>query len=463
MDFTSFEVETTEGHVEALTVPSLASIELSDRDILAVPLSVNLSKDVIRTSLRASTWDGVFAAIFSNITGGVLLTGFLMQLGASAAQIGILAAIPMVANLVQPIGAYLSEQVTSRHQFCIRIYGVSRLLWLILAIGIFVVNVRSVDQSILIPLTLAIAFASYVLGALGSAPWLSWMTVLVPRKLRGRYFGFRNSAANLTNLVSIPLMGLVISRGFGNSLSGYGVVLLVGIVAGIVSLSYQRFMADVNPQEQRPVIHPSDEESPVASLTTTWKNSNLLIFLLYFSVWMFSLNLSAPFFNLYLLDNLALDIGLVTLYNSLTAAANLVMLIVWGKLADRLGNRPILLTVGILVAVSPLLWLGVGTDPVSIWLWIPLVHILLGGIGAAIDLCGNNLQIEVAPLHHQSTFFGVVAAVTGLTSALGTIVGGFLAQNWSYGGLLGLFALSSIVRLCALLPLVFVREQHAAA
>ncbi|HEY9662295.1 MAG TPA: MFS transporter, partial [Allocoleopsis sp.] len=235
MDFTSFEVETTEGHVEALTVPALASIELSDRGILTAPPSFSLPKDIIRTSLRASTWDGVFAAIFSNITGGVLLTGFLMQLGASAAQIGILAAIPMVANLVQPIGAYLSEQVTSRHQFCIRIYGVSRLLWLVLAIGIFVVNVRSIDQSFLIPLTLTIAFLSYVLGALGSAPWLSWMTVLVPRKLRGRYFGFRNSAANLTNLVSIPLMGLIISQGFGNSLSGYGVVLLVGIVAGIVS------------------------------------------------------------------------------------------------------------------------------------------------------------------------------------------------------------------------------------
>ncbi|MCL1469501.1 hypothetical protein [Argonema antarcticum] len=44
---------------------------------------LKFSKGAIRSSLRASTWDGVFAAIFGNITGGVLLSNFLLQLGAT--------------------------------------------------------------------------------------------------------------------------------------------------------------------------------------------------------------------------------------------------------------------------------------------------------------------------------------------------------------------------------------------
>lgn len=474
MDSASFELATqksaVEETVEATAKPIIAELELTDLELTDLELSnpglltpdppFKLSKDAIRTSLKASTWDGVFATLFSNITGGVLLTGLLMQLGATPSQIGILASVPMLANLVQPIGAYLSEQTTSRRNFCSWIYGGSRLLWLILAIAIFWLGWQLPDRQILIPLTLGIALVSSVLGALGSAPWLSWMAALVPRQLRGRYFGIRNSAANLTNLISLPLMGWVVSRGFGNSLSGYGVVLIVGISAGLISLGFQHLKTDINPQVHRSaMLSQAVSQNSTESIPKIWQNPNFLLFLLYFSGWMFAFSLSASFYNLYMLDKLGLDMGQVTLYNSLTAAANLLMLVRWGRLADRVGNTSVLLSVGVLVAAIPLLWLVPGTDAVSIWFWLPLLHLLIGGAGAAIDLCSNNLQIDVAPLQNQSAYFGLVAAVTGVMSALGTTAGGFLAQFWHYDGLLGLFVISSILRFAALLPLLFVNER----
>lgn len=466
MDSASFEVTTPEnsmpddsiGFAPASIIAELelSKLELSDSGRLMSPSPLKFSKQATRTSLKASTWDGIFATIFSNITGGVLLTGFLMELGATPSEVGVLASIPLWANLVQPLGAYLSEQTTSRRNFCLWIYGVSRLLWLILAIAIGFLSWQSGDRHILIPLTLGIAMMSGVLGALGSAPWLSWMAILVPRQLRGRYFGIRNSAANLTNLISIPLMGLVVSKGFGGSLWGYGVVLLIGILSGFISLVVQTFKADVNPQEQR--SHFAALSQPSIASTSHWQTPNALLFLLYFSGWMFATNLSVPFYSLYMLNNLGLDISQVTLYNSFTAGANLLMLMVWGKLADRVRNSVILLTVGMFVAVTSLLWLVPGSNAVSIWFWLPLLHLLMGGAGAAIDLCSNNLQIGVAPLQNQSTYFGVVAAVAGVTSALGAVAGGFLAQFWHYDGFLGLFVLSSMLRVSALLPLLFLRE-----
>jgi Na+/melibiose symporter-like transporter len=110
-----------------------------------------------------------------------------------------------------------------------------------------------------------------------------------------------------------------------------------------------------------------------------------LKFLLYSGLWSFAVNVSAPFFNLYLLDDLSIDVSVVTLYNSIGAGANLLMLVFWGKLADRVGNRPIMLVVGILVALTPLLWLEAGTAPIFLWVWFPLLHIIAGGTWAAID------------------------------------------------------------------------------
>ena len=175
---------------------------------------------------------------------------------------------------------------------------------------------------------------------------------------------------------------------------------------------------------------------------------------------MFAFSLSAPFFNLYMLDNLNLPISQVTLYNSLMAGANLLMLMIWGRLADRMGNRVVLAIAGLILALTPLLWLFVGADSRSLWLGLPLLHVVMGGTGAAIDLCNNNLQIGVAPLRKQSTYFGWMAAAAGISGALGTTLGGYCAEHWAQGGLLGVFILSSICRVVALFPLIFVKEHR---
>jgi hypothetical protein len=46
--------------------------------------------------MRASTLDGVFAIIFSNITGGILLINFLLNLGATPVEIGLLLEVASV-------------------------------------------------------------------------------------------------------------------------------------------------------------------------------------------------------------------------------------------------------------------------------------------------------------------------------------------------------------------------------
>lgn len=455
----------------------------------SLPQVSTISKDEIRSSLRASTLDGVFATVFSTITGGVLLSNFLVELEATPFQVGMLASIPMVANLLQPLGAYWADGTSSRRRYGLWVYGISRLLWLPLAIAIILFSQHPAHPQRMIVATLAVMLATHVLGAMGSASWLSWLAILVPRRLRGRYFGFRNSAFSLTSLATLPLVGVTVSRWMGGSIQGFGVMVGVAVVAGLISLGFQSQMTDVNPQTYHSVIlKPAtvipDSENPVSyegaiaeameleeattnpveqsqtAYRSILNNANFLLFLLYFGMWAFGVNLCNPFFNLYLLDNLALDLSWVTLYNTLAAGANLLMLLFWGKLADRVGNRPILLLDGLLVAVTPLLWLGTGATSVSIWFWFPLLHLLGGGTGAAIDLCLNNLQLAIAPIQHHTKYFAITAAIGGVSGAMGALVGGWLAQFADVGGMTGLFALSSILRLVALLPLVWLQEPQ---
>ncbi|MEH2165368.1 MAG: MFS transporter [Nostoc sp.] len=446
--------------------------------------SDRISKDAIRTSLRASTVDGVFAAIFSIGTGGVLLGNFLVELGASPIVFGMLASIPMLANLFQPIGAYLSERSTSRFQYSLGIYGIARLLWLILVIGIVSFSWGGLNSNQLVVLSLLILVCSHLLGGLGTASWFSWIAMLVPRRLRGRYFGLRNSIANLTELISLPIAGLAISHWSGGSIQGYGVILLLGIIFGIVSLGCQYLQVDINPQLQNTYYANSSQTSEIQSDSvpnepgeiseaislpqiptpqnqidsSIWKNSNFLVFLLYFGSWAFAVSLSAPFFNLYLLDTLNLDVSWVTFYNSLRAGAHMLMLIVWGRLTDKIGNRPILISTGILIAVIPWLWLTIGSSPLDLWLWLPLLHIFIGANWGGVDLCNNNLQIEIAPVKNQSIYFATAAAVAGASGALGATIGGFIAQFAGSFGIAEVFIVSGVLRLASLVPLIVKKD-----
>ncbi|MEA5550430.1 MFS transporter, partial [Anabaena cylindrica UHCC 0172] len=470
--------------MDSLQVETVASLnlEIPQIDSLTTVLSSEsksssrFSKNAIRTSLQASTLDAIFAAIFSITTGGILLGNFLVELDASPVIFGMLSSIPMLVNLIQPLGAYISERTTSRFQYSALVYGISRLLWLILVIGIIGTSWGVINSQQLVILTLLIVFFSHLSGGLGSASWMSWLAIIVPRRLRGRYFGIRNSATSLTNLLCVPLAGLAVSHWYGGTLQGYGVVLFVGILFGLISLGCQYFKVDVNPQLQNTCIVNSSVSSKIElgkiTISDTvsvpqkqwdeniWKNSNFWIFILYFSLWMLAFNLCAPFVNLYLLETLNVDVGWVTVYSSLQAGANLLMFVLWGKLADKVGNRPILIFVGIIVAVTPLLWFGIGNSKLDVWLWLPLLHLFVGGTGAGVDLCNNNMQIGITPVRNQSIYFAIAAAIAGVTGALGTTIGGFIAQSPHFGGLLGLFALSTIFRLAALIPLIFVKEQR---
>ncbi|MEG4071112.1 MFS transporter [Microcoleus sp. Pol14C2] len=435
-------------------------IALPETVLLTNP-PLKFSKPETRLSLRSLTLESVFATLFYSIIGGALLSNFLLDLGAGPVEIGMLASIPQLVNLLQPFGAYIGDRLQSRHWYSIWIFGLSRLLWLIIVPAIWLGGSFQLAGHQLVQLTLAIIWVTQVLESLGRASFLSWLAVLVPQRLRGRYFGFRNSAVSLTNLIGVPLLALVVSNWPGGRLQGYSAVLVLGIVLGIISLGCQFFMTDVNPKLVHVTHSDRGEKSSIGTIFSFLKEPNFLKFLLYSALWSFAVNVSAPFFNLYLLDNLSIDVSVVTLYNSLGAGANLLLLVFWGKLADRVGNRPIMIIVGILVALTPLLWLEAGTAPIFIWVWFPLLHIIGGATWAAIDLCSGNLMMSVAPLRNQSIYFAIAAAVPGVTGAMGITLGGFIATLTNLGGLPGVFALSAVLRVAALLPLVFVGEQRS--
>jgi hypothetical protein len=70
------------------------------------------------TTFRLVLYDALASEAMSSLTTGVLLVGFMVQLGATNFSIGLLAAAPFAVQFLQLPGVVLVERIRARRAIC---------------------------------------------------------------------------------------------------------------------------------------------------------------------------------------------------------------------------------------------------------------------------------------------------------------------------------------------------------
>ena len=201
-------------------------------------LSADRSPDV-RRALWLSIWDGIFANLYANLTGGVFLVGYALALKASEVQIGLLAAFPLLANIVQPVSTYVIERVGRRRSLALLGGTFARLLWLVVIAG----SLYLASRKTLLYLSLWIIALSQAGTAVNNLAWISWMADLVGEEIRGRYFGLRNAALGAAALLASLAGGFFLDvwkdTHPGGEMEALRVLFGIGVACGVISLLIQ--------------------------------------------------------------------------------------------------------------------------------------------------------------------------------------------------------------------------------
>ena len=414
----------------------------------------------VRQALRRSIWDGVFANLYANLTGGVFLVGYALALKASEVQIGLLAAFPLLANIVQPFSTYLIERIGRRRPLALIGGSFARLIWLLLICLPFFVASR---QSLLYWSMWIIAL-SQVGTAVNNLAWMSWMADLVREEMRGRYFGLRNAALGVAALIATMAGGYFLDlwkeshpRGEMDALR---ILFLGGVLCGALSLFIQARIDE-------PPLQEGDDALPFRQrLLLPFHDKNFRRFLTFIVFWNFAVYFTAPFFAVYMLKTLKLSYTAVATYAVLSSVADLASVQFWGRFSDRETNKPILLLSSFFAALIPYGWLF--TDQNSSLLLV-LLHIQGGLFWAGIRLCTGNLVLKISPTTNRSIYFSVFNAVAGLTAVVAPILGGVALKHlpellhlysFAWSPFLVLFFISSTLRLAALPLLAKVTEPR---
>jgi len=367
----------------------------------------------LRRSLRYCTAEGAVAEVIAACAGVTVLTGWALHLGASRLEVGLVGALPMLAQVVQLPAAWITCSL-GRRRVAIVAVALSRLAILPLAALPFLPLERGTARALL----LAVAGLSAALAVAGNNAWVAWMGELVPEGVRGRYFGRRTALATLGGTVAALLAGRYLDAAATRAATGtaLAVLALVAVAAGLVA-------AALMARQHEPPGLPAERPGPGAALRPLRDGSGRA-FLAYQGAWNAAVGLGGGYFAFHLLHNLRAGFTVVALHAAGVAATRILSAPLWGRAIDRLGARPVLAASSFALAFLPLLWLL----PAEGRLWPIAIDAILGGIAwGGHGLASFDLPLAVAPRKERPFFLASFAAAGGIAHALAVAVGGALA------------------------------------
>lgn len=382
-----------------------------------------ITPEALERGLRSLLADGVASLVQGGLVTGAFLVALALALGASNAVIGLLAALPPLAQLLQLPAVVLVDRVSLRKALAVYSALASRLALLAAVVVLAVMAETSARIAVLV-VGLAL---HHGLSAVGGCAFNPWMRDLLPAAGRSTYLGrrlaFATAGSALVSLAAGFAVTAYLARG-GGPATGYTAVLATGALFGLAGVW---FLSRVPEPIQRPI-----RRRPLTDiLIVPLRDAGFRAVLLFLAVWNFAASMASPFFAVYELRTLGLTLGAVVVLTLITQGANVLFFGVWGALADRFGNRRVLQLSGPLFMLSLLAWPFTREPHLADLQWplLILIHVLVGMSAAGVTLCTGAIALKSAPRGHATAYLATNALVSGAAAILAPLAAGVAADR----------------------------------
>jgi MFS family permease len=387
--------------------------------VLAVKES--LTAEETESGLKQVVKDGLASQAMVTLTGGAFLVAFALKLGASNVAIGLLAAIPFFAQLIQVPSVLLVQKFGNRRLVAVGAAGISRVFWLFIALIPFLFSVKAGLLFLVVGMFLHSAF-----GAIVNMSWTSWMRDLVPQERLGSFFSRRLRLATGLGLVISVIAALYLDLwkkyAPNYELQGYSVLFFLGFVAGILGVY---FISTIPEPRMAPI-----EAGFFKLFSQPFRDKNFRNLIRFSCPWNFAVNLAAPFFTVYMIKRLEFGMSAVIGLTVLSQLMNLSFLQIWGRLTDRFSNKSVLAVSGPLFMLCVLGWTFT-TLPEKHALTVPMliaIHVLMGISLAGVTLSSANIGLKLAPRGEATSYLATNNLMNSVAAGLGPILGGQFAD-----------------------------------
>jgi MFS family permease len=379
----------------------------------------HVSAEELQIGQRALVLDLAWASLSGALSGGVILAAFALALGATPVQIGLLAAIPFIAQAAQIPASLLIERMRQRRKIAVLTLTAARVAVLCTAALPFLPQ-RDLALNGLILAQVLIA----ALNAVGGCAINSWLHQLIPPEQLGNFFSRRLFSGTAVACVGTLAAGAMIDRmSAAGPLRAYAIAFFLAGLAGFVSSFYIA-------RAPEPIMHNAGPATDLRKrILAPFRDPHFRRLLIFIGAWAAASNIAAPFITVYLIEQRGYAVTAVTTMWVVSQLANAVTLYLWGRLSDRLSNKAVLAVAlpANFACILALAFVDAVQDPSLQLGALYAVHLVLGVASGGIGLATGNLGLKLAPPGHGTPYLAAIGLVSAFAGGIAPIAAGTLA------------------------------------
>lgn len=413
-------------------------------------------------SLRLANLDGSFATAFATLTSGAFLVGYMKELGANDAWIGLLAALPSLCGILQIPGGAIGSRFESYKNYI----APGGFAWRAFYAPLIILPMLSIAPGLALTLLAVMVAVAWVCNNLVGPVYNEWLAEMVPPQSRGFFFSRRNALMAAVGAIVGIAGGIILDlfKKNGQQMRGFSVVFFLGLLCAALSMYYYMKMDDT----RRAVVVRKGFRESFAGLRTPFSDKGFRTVLIFIVVFVFGQALPGNLFSAYAIERVQLPFTILQTLALVQAVAMVAAAPLWGFISDKYGNRPSLLLATFMVTMTPVPWLFcvAGHNLQNTLILIPL-HLLSGVGWGGANLCIFNLVLATSKQEERSTYIGAALATQAVIGGIAPLLGGITLEFLrpimpAQRGYEWVFGLTAALRLSSALALLFVREKGSA-
>lgn len=375
----------------------------------------------MRRGVQRLVVEAAYSSGTTALTSGVILTAFALHLGASNFVVGLLASAPFLGQLLQGPAILLVERLRQRKLIAVVSSVVARSMLLLMVAALFL------PRGIGLALVVLAQCVLCGVNAFGACAWNAWLRDLVPDRALGEVVARRTVNATLVSLAAGLLAAFTIDPPGGTAAARDAAFLglyAVGFVGGMISA----WLVARIPEPRMPPA--AERIRLVPLLRQPLADENFRRLIVFLVAWQFAANLATPFFIVYFLRQLQLDMTMVMGLSVISQLANLLAVRNWGHLSDRFANKSVLAVSAPTYILCIVAMVGASQIEARAPLLAHLVglHLLMGFAVAGVTLATANITLRLSPKGSATAYVATGALASSLAAGVAPLLGGAFAD-----------------------------------
>ena len=347
---------------------------------------------------------------------GPIHTVVVRALGGTDVHLGLISAVTGSAGaFLQWIGALLLHRFDSNKAAMNAALSFGVISGLLLALTLFAgwafPGIRPICLILYFVFLFGLAGASGIQNNIET----NWIGSLVPEHARGWFTSVKWVISAIGVLILILIFGQIATR--SPHLYSYAGLFLLIALSHIVAIVLMSSNIDRKPKAARFFGKKDDPDRLNYRALPLWG------YIWFYVCWAAGRIGLMTFATAYMLDHLHYTMDKIVIVMGITNLINIVMLLLMGKVSDRIGTRKPLIIISGGVGLCMILW------TFSAWwgIWPILVYQFINGCaGTTHTMLATNYGLEIFPEKGRAGYFGFVRIFIGISVMFAATLAGFI-------------------------------------